>query len=117
MPRWFDEDADGGFGPMAQVLPCETVAAPPDFAGLGLTWIGSIDVNGDGTPIGSAGIVSTGDTVYASTDNLYVATQNWDWQWGSPCPCRSMTRSREPDTAPVEEPGPAADVDPPVPPR
>ena len=63
---------------MAQVLPCETVAAPPDFAGLGLTWIGSIDVNGDGTPIGSAGIVSTGDTVYASTGNLYVATQKYD---------------------------------------
>ena len=103
LPRWFDEDADGGFGPMAQVLPCETVAAPPDFAGLGLTWIGSVDLGGDGTPIGSAGIVSTGDTVYASADHLYVATQNWDWQWGVPVPLDDVT---EPDTPPDENPGP-----------
>ena len=105
LPRWFDEDADGGFGPMSQVLPCETVAAPPDFAGLGLTWIGSIDVNGDGTPVGSAGIVSTGDTVYASTDNLYVATQNWDWdwRWGGPVP---LVEEGASETAPVEDPGP-----------
>jgi hypothetical protein len=104
LPRWFDEDADGGFGPMSQVLPCETVAAPPDFAGLGLTWIGSIDVNGDGTPIGSAGIVSTGDTVYASADNLYVATQNWDWWWDGPVPLDAQATS--PDGAPDEDPGP-----------
>jgi hypothetical protein len=104
LPRWFDEDAEGSFGPMAQVLPCETVAAPPDFAGLGLTWIASIDVDGDGTPIGSAGIVSTGDTVYASTSNLYVATQNWDWRWGGPVPLAVEDGATE--TAPEEDPGP-----------
>ncbi len=104
LPRWFDEDVEGGFGPMSQVLPCETVAAPPEFAGLGLTWIGSIDVNGDGAPIGSAGIVSTGDTVYASTANLYVATQNWNWQWGGPMPVDAEVAA--PDTAPDEDPGP-----------
>ena len=89
---------------MSQVLPCETVAAPPEFAGLGLTWIGSIDVNGDGTPVGSAGIVSTGDTVYASSDNLYVATQNWNWQWGGPVPL--AVEEGAPDTAPEGDPGP-----------
>jgi hypothetical protein len=104
LPRWFDEDADGGFGPMSQVLPCETVAAPPDFAGLGLTWIGSIDMAGDGTPIGSAGIVSTGDTVYASTSNLYVATQNWDWRWGGPVPL--AVEEGAPETEPEQDPGP-----------
>ncbi|HUS43302.1 MAG TPA: beta-propeller domain-containing protein [Ilumatobacteraceae bacterium] len=104
LPRWFDEDADGSFGPMSQVLPCETVAAPPGFAGLGLTWIGSIDASGDGTPVGSAGIVSTGDTVYASTDNLYVATQNWDWRWGGPVPL--AVEEGAPGTAPEQDPGP-----------
>ena len=103
LPRWFDEAGDGSFGPMSPVLPCETVAAPGEFAGLGLTWIGSIDVLGDGTPVGSAGIVSTGDTVYASTDNLYIATQNWDWQWGGPVP---MPVDAETTVAPVEDPGP-----------
>ena len=104
LPRWFDEDVDGGFGPMTQVLPCESVAAPAEFAGLGLTWIGSIDINGDGTPVGSTGIVSTGDTVYASTDNLYVATQNWDRQSGGMVPLDDETTS--PDSAPDEDPGP-----------
>jgi hypothetical protein len=86
LPRWFDEAGDGSFGAMESVLPCEKVAAPRDFAGLGITWIGSIDLQGDATPIGSAGVVSTGDTVYASTDNLYIATQNWEWRWDVPIP-------------------------------
>ncbi len=104
LPRWFDEGENGEFGPMSQVLACETVAAPPEFAGLGLTWIGSIDVNGDGTPVGSAGIVSTGDTVYASTDNLYVATQNWNWQWEVPVPLDETATTEA--TAPEIDPGP-----------
>lgn len=112
LPRWFDESGDGSFGSMAPVLPCETVAAPSEFAGLGLTWIGSIDVLGDGTPVGSAGIVSTGDTVYASTDNLYIATQNWDWQWGGPVPlpmpvdAESTVAVPESSIEPDTDPGP-----------
>jgi hypothetical protein len=110
LPRWFDEAEDGSFGPMSQVLPCESVAAPPDFAGLGLTWIASFDLTGDGTPVGSAGIVSTGDTVYASTDNLYVATRNWDWQWGGPVPMpvEPLPSDSESETTsePVDDPGP-----------
>jgi len=86
LPRQFDEAAGASFGPMSTVLSCENVAAPGDFAGLGITWIASLDMHADGQPVGSAGIVSTGDTVYSSTDNLYIATQNWDWQWGGPVP-------------------------------
>jgi hypothetical protein len=110
LPRWFDEGENGEFGPMMQVVPCETVAAPPAFAGLGLTWIGSIELAGDGTPVGSAGIVSTGDTVYASTDNLYVATQNWDWRWEVPVPrdlgvpTSEATALPEPDVDPGPPP-------------
>ncbi len=104
LPRWFEEEANGAFGPMAPVLPCEQVAAPAEFAGLGITWIGSIDVDGDGTPVGSAGVVSTGDTVYASTDNLYIATRNWEWQWGGPVPIDAEAGTSE--TAPDEVPGP-----------
>ncbi len=100
LPRWFAETDDGTFGPMKQILPCENVAAPADFAGLGLTWIGSLDLHADGTPVGSAGVVSTGDTVYASTDNLYIATQNWDWQWGGPVPMPAETSVGE--VAPVD---------------
>ena len=58
-------------------------------------------LNGDGTPVGSAGVVSTGDTVYASTNNLYVATQNWDWHWGGPVPLDAEAGA--PETAPEED--------------
>ena len=81
LPRWFDEAGDGTFGPMQPILDCNTVAAPDDFAGLGLTWIASVDLLGDATPVGSAGVVSTGDIVYSSAENLYITTQNWDWQF------------------------------------
>ena len=109
LPRWFDEAGDGGFGPMQPVLPCEVVAAPGQFSGLGLTWIASIGVLGDGTPVGSAGVVSTGDTVYASTDNLYIATQNWDWWWGGPVPLPvdiDATAPTATDDEAIVEPGP-----------
>jgi hypothetical protein len=101
LPRWFDETGDGSFGEMQAALPCEDVAAPSDFAGLGLTWIASIDIQSTGTPIGSAGIVSNGDTVYASTDNLYIATQNWDWRFGGPVPL-----AQDDSTQPAPDPGP-----------
>jgi hypothetical protein len=110
LPRWFDEAGDGSFGPMRPALPCEVVAAPGQFSGLGVTWIASIDVLGDGTPIGSAGVVSTGDTVYASTGNLYIATQNWDWWWGGPQPRpvddETVAPNATSDVAPDVEPGP-----------
>jgi hypothetical protein len=79
MPRSFDESADGTFGDIATILDCATVAAPSEFAGLGVSWIASIDLQGSGVAIGSAGIVSNSDNVYASTSNIYLATVPWDW--------------------------------------
>lgn len=79
MPRMFDESKSGEFGPMGTSLDCTNVATPSVFAGLGVTWVASVNLRGDALPIGTAGVVSYGDTVYASTDNLYVATQSWDW--------------------------------------
>ncbi len=79
LPRYFDEASDGGFGAMSASLDCSTVAAPRDFAGLGISWIASLDLQGDSGPVGSAGIVSYGDTVYASTTSIYLATVPWDW--------------------------------------
>jgi len=79
MPRSFTESADGSFGEMSTTLDCGAVAAPSEFAGLGISWIASIDMHGDGAPIGSAGIVSDGGTVYASPTSIYLATTSWDW--------------------------------------
>jgi hypothetical protein len=104
LPRSFEEDSDGAFGPMTSILPCEAVAAPPTFSGLGITWVGSLDLFADDAPVGSAGIVSTGDIVYASADNLYVTTRDWSWQWGPPMPFDESSSS--PSDDPAEDTGP-----------
>ena len=83
LPRWFDEDVRSGtFGEMQPAIACDDVAAPATYAGLGITWIASIDLDADAVPVGTAGIVSTGETVYASASSLYVATVPWDWYAG-----------------------------------
>jgi Beta propeller domain len=79
MPRWFEENGDGSFGDMTASLDCATVAAPREFAGLGISWIASIDLRGGSSPVGAAGVVSNSDVVYASSSNIYLATQPWDW--------------------------------------
>ncbi|MFN8021645.1 MAG: beta-propeller domain-containing protein [Acidimicrobiales bacterium] len=79
MPRWFEEGADGSFGSMSASLDCVNVAAPQTFAGLGISWIATVDLHADTSPVGTAGIVSNSDTVYASASNIYLATQPWDW--------------------------------------
>ncbi|MEO7370406.1 MAG: beta-propeller domain-containing protein, partial [Ilumatobacteraceae bacterium] len=79
MPRAFDQAADGSFGEMSTVLDCSSVAAPSEYAGLGISWIASIDLAGSGAAIGAAGIVSDGGTVYASTTSIYLATVSYDW--------------------------------------
>jgi hypothetical protein len=79
LPRYFDETGDGSFGQMSTSLDCTKVAAPRDFAGLGVSWIASFDLRSGSGPVGAAGVVSYGDTVYASPTNIYVATIPWDW--------------------------------------
>ena len=79
MPRLFEENGDGSFGEMSASLDCANVAAPREFAGLGISWIATLDMRSGSSPIGSAGIVSNSDVVYASTSNIYLATQAWDW--------------------------------------
>jgi hypothetical protein len=106
LPRSFEEDSDGTFGPITDILPCEAVAAPPTFSGLGITWVGSLDLFADDAPIGSAGIVSTGDIVYASAENLYVTTRDWAWQWGGPVPFDEPSSSNPSSEVPEEDEGP-----------
>jgi uncharacterized secreted protein with C-terminal beta-propeller domain len=79
LPRTFSEGPDGSFGPMQPALDCTRIGVPSTFSGLGIAWIASVDLDGDPTPAGTAGVVSSGETVYASTSSLYLATVPWDW--------------------------------------
>ena len=59
---------------------CDSIAHPEEFAGLGITSILTFDANQGLKPIDTFGLVTDSQTVYASTDAIYVATQQWrDW--------------------------------------
>ena len=63
------------------MVDCDRARHPQEFAGLNMLSVLSIDV-GRGLRVADAtGVLASGQTVYASTDNLYVATQRWfDWR-------------------------------------
>ncbi len=63
------------------LLRCEDVFAPPVFSGLATVSVLSIDLDGAGlSDVHADGLAAEGETIYASGDNLYVATQRWmDW--------------------------------------
>lgn len=77
---------DGDVRSTEQLLACDQIARPRDPAGLSTMSVLSFDV-GAGTPepTSGTGLVASGDTVYASTDRLVVATSGWDlWRWIGP---------------------------------
>lgn len=60
------------------LLDCDQVARPPEFSGLDLLSVLTVDVSGDFSPDAAAGVLAAGQTVYASPTGLYVATTRWD---------------------------------------
>ena len=71
----------GGASPLSEgmLVDCSKAYAPREFSGFSLLTVMAVDPDGI-EPGAVATVVSGGDTVYASQDNLYVATQRWiDW--------------------------------------
>ena len=58
---------------------CRQVRRPADFSGLGMITVLTIDLARGLEPVDSDAVMADGNTVYASTDNLYVASQRWGW--------------------------------------
>lgn len=62
------------------LLDCEQTFQPQEFSGLGTLTVLTIDLSEGLAPADAVGVFADGDTVYASQDSLYVATQRWnDW--------------------------------------
>lgn len=63
---------------------CASIYASEAMGNLGLTTVTSLDI-GSGA-IDQAALLSPANTIYASTDSLYVAynQRSWWWGWGSP---------------------------------
>ncbi len=64
-----------------QLLKCTDVSRPETFSGYSTLSVLTVDLNNGLTvPSSAIGVVAGGDTVYASTESLYVATGQW-WRW------------------------------------
>ena len=75
LPHYTTGTADSSTGSL--MVPCGDVHAPSVFSGFGVTTVISVPIGGDFDPSSSTAVMAPGDTVYASTGSLYVATTRW----------------------------------------
>ncbi|MYB27778.1 MAG: hypothetical protein F4X38_01430 [Acidimicrobiaceae bacterium] len=75
LPHYTLGSADSSTGSL--MVPCDDVHAPSVFSGFGVTTVISVPISGDFDPAQSTAVMVPGDTVYASTGSLYVATTRW----------------------------------------
>ncbi len=83
-------DADGDRGEVEPLSDCADMSRPDVFSGLSTLSVVTLDLT-DATsddarafaPTSSVSLIASGETVYASTDRLIVATSPWG-QWAMP---------------------------------
>ncbi len=80
IPTYTLLDADGDVTDTGLLPNCGQVHAPTEFSGFGVLSVLSIPVDGAIDPHQTTAVLAPGNTVYASTDSIFVATQTWvDW--------------------------------------
>jgi hypothetical protein len=77
LPRFAIEDASGKVRTEGPLTTCDSTFRPKAFSGFSTTSVVTIDP-AKPDPRDSASVLGSGGTVYASADNLYVATMNWE---------------------------------------
>ncbi len=77
VPWYILKDHRSGTTSDGPVLGCDQVGHPDEFSGLSMLSILSIDLDEGLEPGNSVGLLAEGQTIYASNDNLYVATSPW----------------------------------------
>ena len=77
LPSYVARNADGDTLTRGLLTDCRSMHAPTEFSGFGVLTVLSVPVAGDITNVDSTGVLAPGDTVYGSTEALYVATQAW----------------------------------------
>lgn len=84
VPHYRVTGPDGIDGEVQPLLACDQVALPIEFSGFETLSVVTMAIDEAGMqPTSAAGIVASGETVYASTDRLIVATSPWG-QWFIP---------------------------------
>jgi len=77
VPWYILRDHESGTTSDGPVLGCDQVGHPDEFSGLSMMTVLSIDLDEGLEPGNSIGLLAEGQTLYASQDNLYVATSPW----------------------------------------
>jgi uncharacterized secreted protein with C-terminal beta-propeller domain len=77
IPYYVLEDHQTGRTTEGTLLDCRNAAHPKEFSGLGMLSVLTVDLSAGLSPASGVGVLAAGDTVYASQDSLYVATNRW----------------------------------------
>jgi uncharacterized secreted protein with C-terminal beta-propeller domain len=77
LPSYELRDGDGNETSHGLLVDCERVDAPTEFAGFGTLSVLTFDAGSDLGDGDAVSVLAAGDTVYASTDRLYVATNSY----------------------------------------
>jgi len=59
------------------LVPCERLSYPREFSGFSTVSVLSLPIDGDLQEPNGTAVLGSGDTVYASQDRFYVATNGW----------------------------------------
>ena len=80
MPYYILEDAKGDVLDEGTLIDCDSAYAPQVFSGFSMLSVLTVDLSEGIDPGTVTGVMSGGETVYASRNNLYIATQQWvEW--------------------------------------
>ncbi len=77
VPWYVLKDHTSGTTSDGPVLGCDQVGHPDEFSGLSMLTILSVDLEAGLEPGNSIGLLAEGQTLYASNENLYIATSPW----------------------------------------
>lgn len=80
VPYFVTTDADGDVIEEGVLFPCERASHPSAFSGHDMLSVITLDLDRGMEITDATGVLASGQTVYATADNLYVATQNWSAQ-------------------------------------
>ena len=77
VPYYIMEDGGGEVIDEGNLVECENAHYPSEFSGFGMLSVMTVDLSEGVDPGGTLGVLAGGETVYASTGSLYVASQRW----------------------------------------
>ncbi len=77
IPYFIVTNGEGEVTAEGTLFDCNRASHPEDFSGVNMLTVATIDMSAGLIFKDATGLLASGETVYSSQDNLYVATQNW----------------------------------------